>query len=385
MGLKSLSGKNIILITLDGFRKDKIGLSPALKSIKENSYYFSEMNTNVPYTFAAHHLIFSGMYPSRNGVDGYYKMFNFKKDEIITLAQLLKENNYYTVSETLDESVLPRQGFDEYNLFDEKTANLKKRHAELIKRLSKKEKFFAFLHFTDTHLHYVRKIIQKYGKSGNDDEYYKLKKENNDKYEACTPLTDDYIAEIKNALDENGLSENTLLIIISDHGTSLGEKYGEKFYGVFVYEDTINIFCIIHIPDKSQKIITKQCSTIDLYPTIAELAGVKIIKKSKIQGISLLDLAENPSAENRPVFVETGGLYGPWPSPEKHNIFCVKADGKKLIYNDTPETWEFYDLKNDPDELDNKYDAHSKEINNLKKKLMFHFEQNKIITKLKNW
>ena len=64
------------------------------------------------------------------------------------------------------------------------------------------------------------------------------------------------------------------------------------------------------------------------------------------------------------------------------DLAYVKADGKKLIYNDTPETWEFYDLKNDPDELDNKYDGHSKEINNLKKKLMFHFEQNKIITKL---
>ena len=377
-----MSAKNIILITLDGFRKDKIGLCPSLKSIKENSYYFSEMNTNVPYTFAAHHLIFSGMYPSRNGVDGYYKMFNFKKDEITTLAQLLKENNYYTVSETLDESVLPRQGFDEYNLFDEKTVNLKKRHVELIKRLSKKEKFFAFLHFTDTHLHYVREIIQKYEKSENDDEYYKLKKENNDKYEACTPLADDYIAEIKNALDENGLSENTLLIIISDHGTSLGEKYGEKFYGVFVYENTINIFCIMHIPGKSPRIITKQCSTIDLYSTIAELAEAKIGKKSEIQGESLLHLIENPSAENRAVFVETGGLYGPWPSPEKHNIFCVKMDGKKLIYNDTPQSWEFYDLKNDPDELHNKYDENSKQINDLKKKLISHFKDNKIITKL---
>jgi len=377
-----MSAKNIILITLDGFRKDKIGLCPSLKSIKENSYYFSEMNTNVPYTFAAHHLIFSGLYPSRNGVDGYYKMFNFKKDEITTLAQLLKENNYYTVSETLDEAVLPRQGFDEYNLFDEKTVNLKKRHMELIKRLSKKEKFFAFLHFTDTHLHYVREIVQKYEKSENDDEYYKLKKENNDKYEACTPLADDYIAEIKNALDENGLSENTLLIIISDHGIGLGEKHGEKFYGVFVYENTINIFCIMHIPGKSPRIITKQCSTIDLYSTIAELAGVKIEKKLEIQGESLLHLIENPSAENRAVFVETGGLYGPWPSPEKHNIFCVKMDGKKLIYNDTPQSWEFYDLKNDPDELDNKYDESSKQINDLKKKLISHFKDNKIITKL---
>ena len=374
--------KNIILISLDGFRKDKIELSPALKSIKENSYYFSEMNTNAPYTFAAQHVIFSGMYPSRNGVNGYYKIFNFKKDEIITLTQLLKENNYYTVSETLDESVLPRQGFDEYNLFDEKTVNLKERHVELIKRLSKKEKFFAFLDFTDTHLHYVREIIQKYEKSGNDDEYYKLKKENNEKYEACIPLADDYIAAIKNALDENGLSENTLLIIISDHGTSLGEKYGEKFYGVFVYEGTINILCIMHIPDKSPKLITKQCSTIDLYPTIAELAGAKIKKKSEIQGESLLNLVENPSAENRAVFVETGGLHGPWPSPEKHNVFCVKINGKKLIYNDTPQTWEFYDLKNDPDELDNKYDEHSKEINDLKKRLIRHFKENKIITKL---
>jgi arylsulfatase A-like enzyme len=374
--------KNIILISLDGFRKDKIELSPALKSIKENSYYFSEMNTNAPYTFAAQHVIFSGMYPSRNGVNGYYKIFNFKKDEIITLTQLLKENNYYTVSETLDEAVLPRQGFDEYNLFDEKTVNLKERHVELIKRLSKKEKFFAFLDFTDTHLHYVREIIQKYEKSGNDDEYYKLKKENNEKYEACIPLADDYIAAIKNALDENGLSENTLLIIISDHGTRLGEKYGEKFYGVFVYEGTINILCIMHIPDKSPKLITKQCSTIDLYPTIAELAGAKIKKKSEIQGESLLNLVENPSAENRAVFVETGGLHGPWPSPEKHNVFCVKINGKKLIYNDTPQTWEFYDLKNDPDELDNKYDEHSKEINDLKKRLIRHFKENKIITKL---
>ena len=162
------------------------------------------MNTNAPYTFASQHVIFSGMYPSRNGVNGYYKIFNFKKDEIITLTQLLKENNYYTVSETLDDAILPRQGFDEYNLFDEKTVNLKERHVELIKRLSKKEKFFAFLDFTDTHLRYVREIIQKYEKSGNDDEYYKLKKENNEKYEACIPLADDYIAAIKNALDENG-------------------------------------------------------------------------------------------------------------------------------------------------------------------------------------
>ena len=175
-----------------------------------------------------------------------------------------------------------------------------------------------------------------------------------------------------------------MLIIISDHGTSLGEKHGEKFYGTFVYENTINIFCIIHIPGKSPRIITKQCSTIDLYSTIAELAGDKIGGKSEIQGESLLHLIENPSAENRAIFVETGGLYGPWPSPEKHNVFCVKMDGKKLIYNDTPQSWEFYDLKNDPNEENNIYEENSKVIVNLKKQLIKHLKENNIETKLIN-
>lgn len=49
---------NIILINLDGFRKDKIDNCLTLKSLKENSYYFSNMNTVAPYTFASLHSVF---------------------------------------------------------------------------------------------------------------------------------------------------------------------------------------------------------------------------------------------------------------------------------------------------------------------------------------
>ena len=377
-----MSAKNIILITLDGFRRDKVDLCSSLKALKERSLFFSRMKTAAPYTFASLHSIFSGMYPASNGVDCYYKLFRFKKDEITTLAQLLKENNYYTISETLHDYELPSQGFDEYNVFDENTVNLKKRHMELIKRLSKKERFFAFLHFTDVHVHYVREIIQKYEKSENDDEYYKLKKENDKKYNASVSLCDEYVSTIIKTLQDTGLFEKTILIFISDHGTSIGEKYGEKFYGVFVYENTINVFCIMHVPGKSPQVISKQCSTIDLYPTIAELAGIQIENKSKIQGESLLRLIDNPSAKDREVFVETGGLYGPWPSPEKHNVFCVVRNNKKLIYNDTPQTWEFYDLIQDPCELKNIYQEDSDEILNYKKRLYHYFKENEIVTKL---
>ena len=109
---------NIILINIDGFRKDKIDLCSHLKNIKENSYYFSEMNTVAPYTFASLHAIFSGMYPSKNGVNGYYNIFKFKKDKITTFPELLQKAGYYTSYDIIDDSVIPSQGFDEKNVFD---------------------------------------------------------------------------------------------------------------------------------------------------------------------------------------------------------------------------------------------------------------------------
>jgi len=46
-----------------------------------------------------------------------------------------------------------------------------------------------------------------------------------------------------------GISKKTILVIFSDHGTSVGEKKGEKFYGVYLYEYTLNVFAIIQIPN----------------------------------------------------------------------------------------------------------------------------------------
>jgi len=366
---------NIILINLDGFRKDKIDLCPTLKLLKENNYFFPNMFTVAPYTFSALPAVFSGMYPSRNGANAYYNMFKFKSNEITTLAQLLKQGGYYSCCDVIDDSVVPRSGFDEYNIYDEENVNFLERHKEMIKQLSKKEKFFLFLHNTETHKHLVRDIVQQYGKNEDDSEYYKLKNENHERYNSYLPLCDNYISGIVNSLDEFGLSHNTILIFFADHGTSCGEKIGEKFYGVFTYDYTINVFCIINIPNRSSKIINQQCMTIDLFPTIAELANVPIQNESiRIQGKNLLSFVNDIETVDRDIFVETGGLYGPWPSPEKHNVFCIRNKEKKLIYNDTPQTWEFYDLKNDPNELNNIYDENLEEIIILKNQLLDHIK-----------
>jgi hypothetical protein len=81
----------------------------------------------------------------------------------------------------------------------------------------------------------------------------------------------------------------------------------------------------------------------------------------------LFPIINDVDTKDRDAFIETGGLYGPWPSPKKHNVFAIRSKNKKLIYNDTPETWEFYNLNDDPKEKTNIYDEKSNEIQELKK------------------
>jgi arylsulfatase A-like enzyme len=381
--MNSFENYNLILINLDGLRRDKLDLSPVLANIKKTCYFFNRMNTVAPYTFASLHAIFSGTYPSKNGVNGYYNILKFKDSEMTTISSVLQHAGYYTCCDIIDKSVIPRQGFDEYNIFEEQSVNFTERHSLLLKNLAKKnKKFFVFLHYTETHKQLVRKIVEKYDPKSNDDAYFNSREENERRYESHIPLCDEYLKTLLKTLTETGILDNTILLIFSDHGTSLGEKKGEKFYGVYVYDYTIEVFTMLKIPHMTPKVIDTQCRTIDIFPTLVEIAGLDVNQIKQIQGQSLLNLTEDPSQPDREVFVETGGLYGFWPSPNKPNVFCIKINDKKLIYNDTPMTWEFYDLKQDPSELQNMYDANSPQVQFLKSRLLHYLKENKIQTNI---
>ena len=372
---------NIILVNLDGLRRDRVLKLKTFDSLKEEGYFFENMNTVSPYTFASLHAVFSGMYPSKNGVNGYYNILKFKKSKIKTITELLQDAGFYTSCDVIDDSVIPRQGFDEFNIFDEETVNFVERHSRIIKEISSKKKFFLFFHYTETHRDLVREVVRKEKQESNDDEYFNSLKENSDRYDSYLPSCDKYILSLIETLKECQIKEKTILIIFSDHGTSIGEKKGEKFYGVFVYDYTLNVFCLINIPGIVPKNIKKQCRTIDIFPTIMEIIQNSDINKD-IQGKSLFELIDDPTKDERELFVETGGLYGPWPSPTKPNVFCIRTNNKKLIYNDTPQTWEFYDLEKDPFEKNNIYELESEEVIYLKNRLMYYLKENNIKTNL---
>ena len=132
------------------------------------------------------------------------------------------------------------------------------------------------------------------------------------------------------------------------------------------------------------KKIDTQCSILDIFPTCLEIADVNYSLEYDLEGKSLLPwVKKNVLMKNEePVFVETGGLYGYWPSPKKHNVFCVRYEDKKLIYNDTPKSWEFYNLEMDPTEISNIYDENSNEVKKFKHLLIDYLSKLGIKTKI---
>ena len=89
--------KNIIIITLDGLRRDKIEKIPTLKKITKNSLFFSNVITAVPYTIGSLTSMMTGLYPYYHKVNAYYNIFNFDENIAKTLVDYLKEQNYYSI------------------------------------------------------------------------------------------------------------------------------------------------------------------------------------------------------------------------------------------------------------------------------------------------
>ena len=372
---------NIILVNLDGLRQDKVELCPNLNSLKEKGIYFNNMISASPYTLTAHHSIITGLYPSQHGIDSYYHMFRFKKD-VVTLPELLKNEGYFTRCDCHLESLMTKKGFDEHNNFDENTVDYNTRHKQIIKELSKHKKFFLFLQCSKLHTHLVSEVLSVKDKIS-DDEYHQNVSINENKFESHLKEFDSVVGNLITTLDKLQLSDKTIIIFTADHGTSFGEKLGERSYGTFVYDYTTRVFCLLYIPNNSSKIIHNQCNSIDIFPTIMEIAGISLDETcNNILGKSLFRLSDGTENNDRESFVETGGLDGPWPSPKKHNVFCIRHNGKKLIYNDTPTTWEFYDLVKDPKETQNIYDESLEEVSRMQNRLLHYFDVLEIKTKL---
>ncbi len=163
---------------------------------------------------------------------------------------------------------------------------------------------------------------------------------------------DDSVGETLDYLEQSGLLDNTLVIYTSDQGFYMGEH--GWFDKRFMYEQSLNTPLVMRLPKGFDRrgVIEELVQNIDYAPTILDIAGCEI--PEDMQGRSLLPLLKGEKTEWR-----KGIYYHFYEYPAEHMVkrhYGIRTDRYKLIrfYYDI-DSWELYDLQNDPEELHNIY------------------------------
>ncbi len=165
---------------------------------------------------------------------------------------------------------------------------------------------------------------------------------------------DDSVGAVLNYLDEQGLADDTLVIYMGDNGFSFGEHglIDKRHF----YEESAKVPLLVRWPARLEggQSIESLVQNIDIAPTILEAAGLQ--SPDHFQGMSFTSLFSGDDVAWRDrIFYE---YYWEMDFPQTPTMFGVRTDRYKYIrYHGIWDTNEFYDLQNDPDEMQNLIDA----------------------------
>ncbi len=364
---------NLIMITIDGARIDRFRQFENFNKWVKKGTLFSKTITYGPQTVTSLYAVFTGIYGNKTKANNYFGSIKFKKDRFKTLTQYLKEAGFHTRGDIINEIVLPDQGFDDLKIHDEYKDDLTQRHIGMIKESSslreQNKNFFLYLHYSNIHTEVIKNVVKKY--SDFDEVYFNNRDKNIERYDQYIKKADEYLGELLKVCEELNLFENTIFVIFSDHGISVGEKKGEKGYGRYCYDYTLKTFVNFIHPDIFPKQeITKLNRTIDIMPTILEILEIpEDTNYEKMQGESLIPFMNEESGE-RIAFSESAGIEEE-PTNRDPHIKCLRTKDWKLIYNIDTKKKELYDLLEDPEENNNLAEQNEKKLDELWDKLKF--------------
>ena len=347
---------NLVFITMDGARHDRIIHGKNYRKLISKSAFFPKVIAYAPFTIAAMHAVFSGVYGFKNGVNSYWSSPNFKKNSYKTLPKYLHDLGYATFGDSINKLILPPDGFDELKIHDELNDDLTERHKALLEKMSNIRKtgknFFLYLHYSNIHTGIMENVLKKYNNFSK--EYFSNIEKNAEYYDNLFCNADVYLGKIIEHFENLELHKDTLLVIISDHGISIGEKPGERAYGVFCYDTTLISTAMFCYPNVKPTTIQNQVRSIDILPTILKLLSIQHDKNFKeIDGKSLDSLIEGNDEDSRIAFSQSGNPLNARKPPKEPNVYSIRTDEWKYIKNIHDDSEELYNLKNDPNENTN--------------------------------
>ena len=345
--------KNLIIICIDGCRNDRAIKSKIYNNYLPGTIFCSQSITYAPYTNSSLHAAFSGSNGNRNGCYSYWHSLKFQNDSFKTITRYLKDENYFTLADIHSKLAIPLNDFEKYETYDENNSDLISRHGELLDLMKSKydsgKNFFLYLHYEKIHTGIMNSVLKVF--SNYSQEYFDDKKNNAKRYDDLFLTSEIYLKSLLDRISDLKLNENSLIVILSDHGVSLGEKIGEKAYGAFCYDYTIKTFLTLISSEFNNNTINQQVRHIDLLPTVLDYLKIQLDQNfSKIDGQSLLPLFNNKKIPEEIAYTETANPLNEKAPPKVPNTKSVRTSDWKLIFNEYDNTKELYNLQNDPNE-----------------------------------
>jgi arylsulfatase A-like enzyme len=275
------------------------------------------------------------------------------------LVDYLHDENYFTCADLVSDLVLPKKNFDYYEVYDESNVNYETRHVLLLEKMKEKfdkgNNFFLYLHYSEIHTGIRDEVLKVFDNFS--EEFFENKIKNKERYEKLFRKAEKYLKIIQEKLFELDFFKNSIVLVISDHGVSIGEKIGERAYGSFCYDYTIKTFANYSSPNLSPSEFNDQVSHVDFMPTILEDLEISQNKNfEKLDGQSLLNAMKGEKYEERYVFSETANTLNERAPPKQPNTKSIRNSTWKLIFNEYNNSKELYNLCEDPNELKNLID-----------------------------
>ena len=412
---------NILLVSIDTLRYDYLNcngyrertVSPNIDKIAENGVIFSHAYSPCPWTLPTHASIFTGYYPTSVGLNYVPELDDLREKGLIAtatikkpLAEFLKEKGYDTWAFAGGGFVSKTFGFDRgFDIFYQ-IPTIKKTGQLAMHQLDKtgENPFFLFLHNFDCHLPYrhdhlareegAARILNLFNDLNvpadepapwdclysEQEVFTDIEKETVKMlYNSSIHLTDQYIGSICEKLKDMGEYDNTLIIILSDHGEEFWDHLNRgAYHGHTLYNELLRVPLIIKLPagagPSGGQVIEYPVSLVDIFPTVLDFLDIP--QPSDLAGISLKGLLTGESSPPGPRKIYGEAIRS---GPERKSVI----EGiLKLIISQSPDDprspegikWpvavqseiELYNLEDDPAELRNIAAEFPEEVSRLR-------------------
>ncbi len=388
-------GPNVLVLLVDALRADRLGVygagpaaTPTLDALAASGVVFDVAVAQSSWTMPAVASIFTGLHPRSHGAvgpdvheaDGRSGSGTLLAEAAVTLAELAADAGISTVGVSsnmlVGEGTNLAQGFETFIElpFDQQTRDYVPAttvHRAFLDWLAGASgaRFFAYLHYMEPHGPYAPPAplrpavppglrqdlaagwVQDFARAFDHGrvaapspaEVEPLRR----LYDGDVRSWDDQLPVLLRGLDAAGVRENTIVVVVADHGEEFME-HGRLAHGAHLYEETVRIPLVVAGGGLAPRRRTDQAQQIDLLPTIAAWLGVAPPAGLPGRDLFATDVAGDAISEIVSGFGDAGA---------GRATVALRTPGWKLIRAPEPAPLELYDLTRDPGERTNVAEA----------------------------